>query len=538
MNLFNKRKLSAIVTDENLVMFSLGGDRDAFCQIVDRYQNLLCSLAYSSVGQIQLSEDIAQEVFIEAWKSLASLEEPRKLKAWLCGILRFRISAHFRKSSKQPTDFADEYTLENEIADQNSELEQKHINQQQQDLMWQVLSEIDETYREPLVLFYRQQQSIETVANELELSIDTVKQRLSRGRKLLKQAMLKFVEDGLKRTMPSLVFTSGVMSAISTLAPPAKAATLAAGAVKSSSMVTLSTQATLLAVSSGLISSFLGLRAAFDQSRTNRERKLALKVVLGFLALTGLYIVAVLGFKKWALSTQEAALTLTVMSHLSVLAFVLGNIILVRLMFNSTRRLRAQERIFEPDAFKHPIDKLESKRRELRSKHSLLGIPLFHFQFGMSEHKNNPAIGWIATGSQAYGILMAWGGLAVAPISVGIISVGVFTVGNVGIGLFACGTAAIGLVAFGASSIAYKAYASLTALGWDSAMSNGFSVAKNAAIGTIAYAEQVNNNIAAEIGRWQMFENHYTWLLVIIAIAVITPALFHSRKVRRRMRVK
>ena len=538
MKLFKKHKLKAQSTDESLVMYSLGGDRDAFCQIVDRYQNLLCSIAYSSVGQVQLSEDLAQETFIEAWKSLANLEDPNKLKAWLCGILRFRISAHFRKSSKQPSDLAEEYTQENEVVDHNSELEQKHINQQQQDLMWQVLSEIDETYREPLVLFYRQQQSIDKVASELDLTTDTVKQRLSRGRKLLKEAMSEFVEEGLKSTTPSLVFTTGVMAVISTLAPSAKAASITAGAVKGSSVMKLSALATVLAVFSGLISSFFGLRAALDQSRTERERKLAIRVVVSFLALAGLYVVGILGFRHWALITQDAAVAITVMAHVLVFAYVLGNMALVRFMFSAMRTLRARERIFEPEAFNHETDNPESKRREYRSRHSLLGVPLFHFQFGMSEHQDKPAFGWVAGGSQAYGLLFAWGGVAVAPISVGILSVGIVTVGNIGIGLFATGTAALGVVAFGASAIGYKAYASLTSLGWESAISNGFSVAKEAAIGPVAYAEQMNNSIAAELSNLQLIGNNYSWLLMIIAIVVIVPSALHAKNVRQRMRVK
>lgn len=53
--------------DSALVLDSLGGDKDAFCQIVMRYQTLLCSIAYSAIGDIKLSEDVAQEAFVEAW---------------------------------------------------------------------------------------------------------------------------------------------------------------------------------------------------------------------------------------------------------------------------------------------------------------------------------------------------------------------------------------------------------------------------------------------------------------------------------------
>jgi DNA-directed RNA polymerase specialized sigma24 family protein len=73
------------LSDAELVIASLGGDREAFGKIVTRYQRLICSLAYSSLGSLSESEDVAQEAFIEAWKKLGNLREPEKLKSWLCG---------------------------------------------------------------------------------------------------------------------------------------------------------------------------------------------------------------------------------------------------------------------------------------------------------------------------------------------------------------------------------------------------------------------------------------------------------------------
>jgi hypothetical protein len=57
--------------DTELVSRSLAGDRDAFSRIVSRYQTLICSLAYSRIGNLGQSEDVAQETFITAWKHRA-----------------------------------------------------------------------------------------------------------------------------------------------------------------------------------------------------------------------------------------------------------------------------------------------------------------------------------------------------------------------------------------------------------------------------------------------------------------------------------
>src|SRR5436853_4533117 len=89
--------------DTELVNGSLLGDRDAFGQIVSRYQSLICSLAYSATGSLGESEDLAQETFITAWKHLRQLRERHKLRSWLCGIARNRINNMLRREGREPS---------------------------------------------------------------------------------------------------------------------------------------------------------------------------------------------------------------------------------------------------------------------------------------------------------------------------------------------------------------------------------------------------------------------------------------------------
>jgi RNA polymerase sigma factor (sigma-70 family) len=88
--------------DAELVAETLNGNRDAFSQIVVRYQSLICSLAYSATGSLGQSEDLAQETFITAWRRLRLLREPAKLRAWLCGIARNRINNTLRREGREP----------------------------------------------------------------------------------------------------------------------------------------------------------------------------------------------------------------------------------------------------------------------------------------------------------------------------------------------------------------------------------------------------------------------------------------------------
>ncbi|EIK46925.1 sigma-24 (FecI-like) [Cellvibrio sp. BR] len=542
MSIFKKRNRIIDTSDAALVMASLGGDRDAFCKIVARYQNLLCSLAYSAVGDLKHSEDIAQEAFIEAWKKLDTLNDPEKLKSWLCGILRFKASHFRRKEATQPVKGADELDELDEHACGHSaqvKVEDAAISAQEQALLWQALEKMPDTYREPLILFYREHRSVEYVASQLDLSEDTVKQRLSRGRKLLQKAMVIFVEDTLAKSTQGAVFTLAVMAAINSISPPVKAAAMGAGVMKTGSLFKGASIIVLLASFSGVVSSFFGIRSGLDQARTKRERNCVIIYTALFFAVTIIYILAMFGLKHMALNDVGNAGIYAAISQLVVLGMVLGHIVLVIRMLRGMRKLRAEERLFNPQAFQGEADQIGAKQREYKSRFCLAGIPLLHFRFGMPEQGDKPVVGWIAGGDYAYGMLFAWGGVAIAPVSVGIISVGLISVGAVGIGLFGLGTIGIGVIGFGASAIGYKAYASFSALGWNSAFSGiGFSIANEAAIAPFAFAKHINNEQAGEMVNLTIMGQSYLWILAMIAILVIVPAVLHSNKVRQRMRKK
>ena len=533
---FFTRKKQQNSSDASLVMASLGGDRDAFCIIVARYQSLLCSVAYSSVGDVKHSEDIAQETFVEAWKKLETLQDPEKLKSWLCGILRFKVSRYRRKAASQPLEGAEDITEGEDHEAGQIGLEESAIREQEQALLWQTLEQIPANYREPLVLFYREHHSVAHVASALDLSEEVVKQRLSRGRKLLQKAMVTFVEDTLAKSAPSLAFTTSVIAAINLASPPVQAATLGAGAAKAGSLLKWTGLVTLLAAFSGVISAFFGVRAGLAQSRTQRERRSVIVLTSLFFIFAIIFVAGMFGFKHLAAQHIVSPTLLAVISQLWVLGFVFSYLWLTMYLLQKTRNLRAQERIFNPDAFTHPADSPSAKQREFKSNASLFGVHLFHFRFGTPEKNDGPVVGWVAGGDRAYGLLFAWGGIAVAPISVGIVAVGGLSIGAVGIGVLGIGTVGIGFVGFGAAALGYKAYASMSAMGWESAFSGGFSIAKDAAIGSYAFAQQVNNEQAADIVQLALFGQGYLWLLGTIAALVIVPAAWHSREVRRRMK--
>src|SRR6266705_5673595 len=211
-------------SDSELVTQSLAGNRDAFGWIVARYQSLLCSLAYSATGSLTQSEDLAQETFVTAWKQLADLREPEKLRSWLCRISRNLTYDALRRQGREPIHKAEPLEEIQESPAPETLPSDYTISREEEAILWRSIERIPESYREPLVLYYREHQSVENVATALDLSEDAVKQRLSRGRKLLHEQVLAFVEGALERTSPGKAFTVGVIAALPALAVSARAA--------------------------------------------------------------------------------------------------------------------------------------------------------------------------------------------------------------------------------------------------------------------------------------------------------------------------
>lgn len=207
------------ITETALLQASQAGSKDAFGAIVERYQSLICAITYSATGDFGKSRELAQETFIRAWKNLVQLKDLNKFRVWLCRIARNLASRSIRKQrfdfirDTQPLEEADLLQAPGDDPGQIA------ISKEHQALVWQAVSAIPEQYREPMVLFYRRRHSITSVAADLELSEDALKQRLSQGRKFLKTEFTSLVEDVLAKTAPQKAFTVAVVAALPALAP-------------------------------------------------------------------------------------------------------------------------------------------------------------------------------------------------------------------------------------------------------------------------------------------------------------------------------
>src|SRR6185312_13340234 len=275
--MMNKAMPLAAPNDAEIVAASLSGDRDAFGQIVARYQSLICALAYNATGDLSRSEDLAQETFVTAWKKLGELREPGKLRPWLCGIAHNLISNCLRRQGREPSHTAETMEHLDETASDVPSPDHHTITREEEAILWRSLERIPEMYRAPLILFYREHQAIKEVAEALELSEDAARQRLVRGRKLLHDEVLAFVEDALGRTNPGKAFTIAVLAALpASLTTSAKAAAVATVAAKGGASAAGTTALGVLGAvcgpAMGIVGGYLGFKNSLRDAKTPRER--------------------------------------------------------------------------------------------------------------------------------------------------------------------------------------------------------------------------------------------------------------------------
>ncbi len=222
--------MSKTMNDIELLKSCLMGSTRSFEILVQRYQSLVCALTYGATGNVDKSEELAQETFFLAWKNLRQLKDLGKFKAWLCQIARRVIQSWLRVRKRESIGKA---ALMEKASSESYSISPTEvaIQQEQQAVVDQAIEIIPESYRVPLILFYRENKSTREVAAIIGLNENTTRQRISRARALLKGQVAAMVETSLARSKPGKAFTAGVLTSVAGLSIKGAATTTAAHAV-------------------------------------------------------------------------------------------------------------------------------------------------------------------------------------------------------------------------------------------------------------------------------------------------------------------
>lgn len=181
-------------TDSELVASTLRGSQDAFRELVVRFERPVYSLVQRMVQNPATAEDLAQEVFLKAYRRLDTYDPQWKFSSWLFKIAHNTTIDHMRRGVPEtvPLESEEEGRADLSAVLADEAAENPHAAAERRDLarsLERALSHLRPEYRVAVVMFYAQGASYQEICEVTGLPLGTVKTNLHRARKELAQIM-------------------------------------------------------------------------------------------------------------------------------------------------------------------------------------------------------------------------------------------------------------------------------------------------------------------------------------------------------------
>jgi RNA polymerase sigma-70 factor (ECF subfamily) len=180
--------------DEGLVKLVLGGERDCFSVLVDRYKRGITNFIGASVRSQADVADLSQETFLRAYAHLGTFNPSLgRFSTWIYHIARNVVRTHLGKNQRRPQaqDFGEDQTLENALPDlsQDADPSGRMLRTEAECDVRAALAELPERTRTVLSLRYYDNMEYQTIAETMGLSLGNVKTLIHRGKLALAQKM-------------------------------------------------------------------------------------------------------------------------------------------------------------------------------------------------------------------------------------------------------------------------------------------------------------------------------------------------------------
>ena len=176
------------MTDYELVLACLEGDKDSFGELATRYKNLIYSVVLRMVSDKEEANDLAQEVFIKIYRNLEKYSDEYKFSTWTIRIATNHVIDWRRKKKQETVNIED--VAGSLTADSGASPEDEYIAREQSRMLRNLVAGLPDIYRVPIVLYHEQGLSYQEIADITEEPLSKVKNRIFRGRKMLKESLL------------------------------------------------------------------------------------------------------------------------------------------------------------------------------------------------------------------------------------------------------------------------------------------------------------------------------------------------------------
>jgi len=184
-------------TDQIYIERVLQGDSNAFAFLINRYKDMVFTLALKIVKSREDAEEVAQDSFLKAYQKLDGFKGQSKFSTWLYTIVYRSALTKVRKKKLETTDI-DSYVLDNHKDGQDFPQLEAMKNGEQQKYVRQAIDNLGETDSLLITLFYLHDNSIEEIQEITDMSQSNVKVRLFRARKRLYKELSLLLKEEVK----------------------------------------------------------------------------------------------------------------------------------------------------------------------------------------------------------------------------------------------------------------------------------------------------------------------------------------------------
>ena len=189
------------LSDIELIDQTLAGNQAAYADLVKRHQRFVFTLALRFAKNREDAEEIAQDCFIKAYRSLSAFQRQSKFSTWLYSIVYTTAMTFLRKKRVDTDSIDDENTyIQLENSSSSHEINSAE-NKSRSYYLNQAITQLMPDDAAIITLFYMGEQSLEEIGKTLSIETNTVKVKLFRARQRLKEKL----EHNLKHEVKELI---------------------------------------------------------------------------------------------------------------------------------------------------------------------------------------------------------------------------------------------------------------------------------------------------------------------------------------------
>jgi len=185
-------------TERRLIRRAQRGDAEAMRVLIDGHKDRLFAFVLRVVRHHHDAEEVCQEAFLKAFRSLDSFNSDYRFSTWLFTIA-YRLCLNSLRRKKNLTGEVDLTLFAGDAAPADEDSVHSEEARRLQKLVWEAVEELSEAQRATVVLFYRHQQGCAEIARILQLPVATVKSHLHRARARLKEILEPVVSEDFSR---------------------------------------------------------------------------------------------------------------------------------------------------------------------------------------------------------------------------------------------------------------------------------------------------------------------------------------------------